>query len=83
MDLINAAESVPAMAAGLDEINTLIGFRRKALTRGTYLEGTSASPSTPPATTTAAPGATPALGTIRAVGADKRMWNGDKWVPVK
>lgn len=42
MDIISQSDSVPAMAAALDEIQTLIGYRRKAQTRGTYMEGTSA-----------------------------------------
>lgn len=42
MDSISQSDSVPAMAAALDEIQTLIGYRRKAQTRGTYMEGTSA-----------------------------------------
>jgi len=42
MDIISQTDSVPAMAAALDEIQTLIGYRRKAQTRGTYMEGTGA-----------------------------------------
>jgi hypothetical protein len=84
MDLINAADSVPAMAAGLDEINNLIGFRRKALTRGTYLEGTSAGQQTrsaPPAVV-AAP-ALPAKGEKRTFNGETRMWDGGTWQPLK
>lgn len=83
MDLINTADSVPAMAAALDEINTLVGFRRKALTRGTYLEGTSAGAARQPTMTAPPSAAAPQKGTIRQLGTDKRMYDGEKWVPVK
>lgn len=42
VDLMNTSDSVPAIAATLDEIQTLIGFRRRSMTRGTYMEGTAA-----------------------------------------
>jgi hypothetical protein len=49
IELISASDSVPALAAALGEIDALIGYRRKALTRGTYMEGTSAvKPAEPP-----------------------------------
>jgi hypothetical protein len=81
MELINTAASVPALAAALEEIQALVGFRRQALTRGTYLEGTSAGTARtgPPA---AAPAA-PTLGEIRSQGGERRMWDGGGWVPVK
>jgi hypothetical protein len=41
-DLINTSDSVPAIGAAMDEIQALMGARRRALTRGTYLEGLSA-----------------------------------------
>lgn len=57
-DIISTSDSVPAVAAAVNEIQTLIGFRRKALTRGTYMEGTNAvkpPPETPAASTAVNP----------------------------
>lgn len=41
-EIFGTSDSVPALAAAADEVNFLIGNRRRALTRGTYMEGTSA-----------------------------------------
>lgn len=41
-DIIGQSDSVPAIAAAMDEVKTLMGNRRRALTRGTYMEGSSA-----------------------------------------
>lgn len=41
-DIIGLSDSVPAIGAAMEEINALLGNRRRALTRGTYMEGTSA-----------------------------------------
>ncbi len=51
-DLIGVSDSVPAIAAAMEEIKALMGNRRRALTRGTYMEGMgpvspNAGPSTP------------------------------------
>lgn len=46
-ELISASDSVPALAGALGEIDALIGFRRRSLTRGTYMEGTSAAKPSP------------------------------------
>lgn len=36
--ILSTSDSVPAIAGALEEINALLSFRRKSLTRGTYLE---------------------------------------------
>lgn len=42
-DILGASDSPAAIAAALGDVQQLIGFRRKALTRGTYLENTPAA----------------------------------------
>jgi len=39
-EILKASDSPQAIAAGLGDVQQLIGYRRKALTRGTYLERT-------------------------------------------
>ena len=41
-EILRESDDPAAIAAAAGEIMTLIGYRRKALTRGTYLEGTTA-----------------------------------------
>jgi len=41
-EVISADDSPQAIARAMGEVQALIGYRRKALTRGTYMEGTSA-----------------------------------------
>ncbi len=41
-DIIGTTDSVPAIAAAMDEVRALMGNRRRALTRGTYMEGSAA-----------------------------------------
>jgi len=81
MELINTAASVPVLAAALQEITALVGFRRLALTRGTYLEGTAAGPSraaAPPPASSA-----PSIGETRTANGETRVWDGQRWQPVK
>ncbi len=40
-DLINTSDSVPAIGAAMSEVEALLGNRRKSLTKGTYMEGSS------------------------------------------
>jgi hypothetical protein len=39
MDLLNQSDNPAAIATAVQEIQALIGYRRRALTRGTYMEG--------------------------------------------
>jgi ribosomal protein L17 len=39
-EILSTSDSPEAIAAALGDVNTLIGFRRQALTKGTYLENT-------------------------------------------
>lgn len=64
-ELLNVSDSVPAIAATLDEIQNLIGNRRRALTRGTYMEKLN-EPS--------AQQAGPKEGDTRTVGSDNLVW---------
>lgn len=43
-ELLSATDSPNAIASALEEIDALIGFRKKALTRGTYLDQAPATP---------------------------------------
>jgi hypothetical protein len=81
LELINTAASVPALAAALEEVDALVGFRRKALTRGTYLEGTRAGQ----AGAGTAGGALPAptKGETRTANGETRVWDGTRWQLVK
>lgn len=42
-EIVGASDSVPAIAAAMQEVQALMGNRRRALTRGTYMEGTAAA----------------------------------------
>lgn len=42
-DIIGTSDSVPAIASAMNEVKALMGNRRRALTRGTYMEGASAA----------------------------------------
>lgn len=44
-EIISTSDNVPAIAAAVKEIQFLIGNRRRTLTKGTYMEGSSAVPS--------------------------------------
>jgi len=47
--IIKSTDSPGAIAAGLSDVQQLLGFRRKALTRGTYMENAATPAATPPA----------------------------------
>lgn len=80
-DLISTAANVPALAAALEEVDALVGFRRKALTRGTYLEGTRAGQAG--AGTAGGAPAPPAKGETRTANGETRVWDGTRWQLVK
>lgn len=48
-EILGSTDSPRAIAAAMGDVQQLIGFRRKAMTRGTYMEGTSAKGAGPAA----------------------------------
>jgi hypothetical protein len=55
-DIIGVSDSVPAIAAAMQEVQALMGNRRRALTRGTYMEGSGTTPAPTTPSTTLTPG---------------------------
>jgi hypothetical protein len=74
-DILSAADSPKSIAAALKEISTLIGYRRTALTRGTYMES-KAGPPTAAATA-------PTIGERRMINGQLGEWDGKGWKAVK
>lgn len=73
-DIIGQTDSVPAIAAAMEEVQALMGNRRRALTRGTYMEGTGA---------VAAPASGPAVGERRMFDGKLGEWDGKGWKSVQ
>lgn len=48
-EILGSTDSPRAIAAAMGEVQSLIGYRRKAMTRGTYMEGTQAKGAEPAA----------------------------------
>jgi len=72
-EIFSTSDSVPAIAAAVEEVNALIGNRRRALTRGTYMEGQ--APQTPAATG-------PRVGERRTHNGQTIEWDGKGWLVV-